>query len=659
MKKYLPVLAISIIAVIAWWVRFYELDRAAVRSDEINFLQLAAQNQSLTDLWRNPPWQNQIPFADSIAVIWHWLRPGVPDEGTIREPFALTGWLTVVVTSFWIMKRAGVFAAVLFGLWLGLLPFHVYQSREAYYYVVVMAISTGFILHSAGLLEKITRREHLPGRSYITWTIWAILTCHTHMSTWVVGGLTWLILLVTGSINLVGTAKKQHFARLATSAMITGLFMVRWVVRAIQEMVKVSQADGHLGATFDWVGPRVIPFFMGGVNTTGIALSLLTLSMGAIALLAARRKNGRADIRIFLPLSLVVWSGLVAAYLYIGLAGGGVAKISYFTTLLPGFLVWACLAIETVCRITPANLASIIRPIIPVLIAGFLWHPAAMVMRLDGKPVPYKALRSWLDWNLQPGSVLVVDRWYEPWNEMARYAPSNVVVTFTVPDEPYQNYIQLRWREVTQQAIESGMINGFIRLTRNHEERDGRWTWPETYFTRRVAITNDAGFWLRNKGYAPSEDFYAHNTNRLVAEIFFDMREDEVARKAKSGKTTAIFFGDDLRYEKSGPMGIFRFQTQQFMDWRVLEARGELEVYNLTGQPIEASIEISAVAPNGAKLVTSNGQRVQFPAGQMQRLRIGPLKLEPGLNPVIIEDPLWDRSANPLLIAEAKVTTSP
>jgi hypothetical protein len=66
----------------------------------------------------------------------------------------------------------------------------------------------------------------------------------------------------------------------------------------------------------------------------------------------------------------------------------------------------------------------------------------------------FKKIREWLDDNLDPGSVAVVDRWLEPWNEMARYAPSKVFVTFTVPDEPYETYRQLRWRDVTEEFIE-------------------------------------------------------------------------------------------------------------------------------------------------------------------------------------------------------------
>ncbi|MGA1194569.1 MAG: hypothetical protein ACO3ZG_09370, partial [Kiritimatiellia bacterium] len=124
-----------------------------------------------------------------------------------------------------------------------------------------------------------------------------------------------------------------------------------------------------------------------------------------------------------------------------------------------------------------------------------------------------------------------------------------------------------------------------------------------------------------------------------------------------SGETLATFYGQNMTYLKSGPMGIFPFQTQQFMDWRVLEQRGELEVYNLTDASLEATLEITAVAPRGAKLVTANGQRSQFAAGQMQRWSLGPLRLEPGRNPVILEDPRWGQSMEPLLISSVKVLT--
>ncbi len=658
--KTLLVVAFIAAGILSFTFRFNDLGRSAVRSDEINFLNLAERNQSLVELWKNPPWMNQIPLADSIAIVWHWIRPGVPDEQSVREPFALIGWLTVIGMAGWLYRRKQPWAAVMAALWMGLLPFHVYQSREAYYYVLVMACSGAFTLYAVDLLVKLRAHHALSLKNIIAWALLAWLTCMTHMSTWVVAGVVWLLLVISGLRSLPPAEKKRHITYFVLAGLGVGLAMSRWIYRALQEMVKVSNADGHIGSAFGWVGPRVLPFFSAGANAIGVALLITSFVCGCILLvrhIKSSSPSSSESASLHLALSMVVLAGLAASYAYIGLVGGGAAKISYFTALLPAFLVWCSTSIDGIITLLPRPARTSMRVIIPLVITALLWQPTTAVGKLEGKPVPYKTLRDWLDNNLEKGSVAVVDRWFEPWNEMARYAPTNVVVTFTVPDEPYSNYEQLRWRDVTRQAIENGAVQAFIRLTRNHEERAGLWTWPETYFKRHARIENSAGIWLREKGYAPVEDFYAANSNRIVVEVFYDLKEDAINRHRENSDAAAVLFDATLPYEKSGPMGIFRFQTQQFMDWRVLNQRGELEVYNLTDAPLEATLEITAVAPRGAKLVTANGQRSQFAAGQMQRWSLGPLRLEPGRNPVILEDPRWGQSMEPLLISSVKVVT--
>lgn len=652
MKRiWIPLAAVTLVAV---FIRLVDLGRSAVRSDEINFLNIAQRGQTVADLWKNPPWMNQIPFADSFPVVWHWFRAGSPDERTVREPFALLGALTVVGTSAWVMRRRSVAAGVMVGLWMALLPLHVYQSREAYYYVVTMAFAAGMTLFTVDLFS-VLRTRRCPGRgAYAWWTFWTVTTCLTHMSTWVLAALCWLLLMLEGWKTLAAADRRRHVQSLLLSAFVVAVFMVRWILRAVAEMQKVSQADGHLGSAFGWVGPRVIPFFTAGANPLGVALSVIVLvSAVAAGLLFVRTEKSRRDPH-YGGLTLLVLAGFCAAYTYIGLVGGGAAKISYFTALLPLFMAWAVYTFDLLVARLPARLARPVTWLLPLVIVALLAKPAWMVTQLDGRPVPYKDLQAWLDRNLEPGSVVVVDRWFEPWNEMARYAPTNVIVTFTVPDEPYENYRQLRWREVTQAAIESGKVQAFIRLARNHENRDGLWTWPESYFARHGVVENEAGLWHRDRGYVPNEEFYSSNTNRLVPEIFYDLRQDRIERATRDGQPWLVLFGSDLPYEKSGPMGLFRFQTQQFMDWRRLDQQGSFTVVNTTDQPMEAVVQVQAVAPRGAKLVELRGgaSRFKFAAGQMQAWSFGPVTLPPGESAVELVDPLWARDPQPLLIAE-------
>lgn len=538
---------------------------------------------------------------------------------------------------------------------MGLLPFHVYHSREAYYYVVVMAFAAGMTLTTADLLARLRADGSLSVKQYGIWAAWTVLTCMTHMSAWGLAAACWLLMLGIGIRFLRFHARQRHVVCMAGVAVLVAAFMDRWVWRATAEIDRVSSGVGHLGGDFAWVAPRVLPFFTAGANAYGV------MATGAIAIAAAYvlikgRSGADSSDLVLESLTMVMAAGLVTVYAYVGAVGGGVAKLAYFSALLPVFLAWSVTILDCVASGVPARWAIALRIALPCLAVLLLARPAWMITQLDGKPVPYKKIREWLDTNLDPGSVVLVDRWFEPWNEMARYAPSKVFVTFTVPDEPYETYRQLRWPEVTQQAIEQDKAQAFIRLTRNFEDRDGLWTWPETYFSRRGKVVNEVGVWLRDTGFAPVEDFYVANQNRVVTEFFYDRREDVVARKRAAGKQDAVFFDESMRFVKTGPLGIFPIQTEQFMDWRLLEQAGTLEVYNLSDVKKTVRLKVQAVAPSGSKTVTGpGGQAFEFRQGQLQAWVTEPLVLAPGENTVEFTDARWAQDMKPLLIAAVDV----
>ncbi|MFM8634640.1 MAG: hypothetical protein ACKOEX_07505 [Planctomycetia bacterium] len=648
------------VVIAAVGIRFLDLGRSSVRTDEINFLMYVIRGQSLLDLWSNPPWLNQIPLADSIPLVWHAFRPGPPDEHSVREPFALIGSATVAGVAAWLARRRGLAAGVLVGVWMGLLPFHVLQSREAYYYVVVMAASAGMTLLTADLMTRLDAGEVLSRRSVVAWTAWTAVSCLAHMSTWVVAAVCWVLLLGTGLARLPVTSRKRHITSLLVSAAVIGVFMIRWVWRAFAELVRVGREGGHIGGDVGWVAPRVLPFFTAGANIWGVVLSLCVVCAGGYAIAQMVRKR-RADWDVvYLALTAITVAGFAVVYAYIGFVGGGVAKITYFSVMLPVFLVWAAYSLDIVASSLPGKWPWVMRVAVPCAIAAVLAKPAWMITQLEGKPTPYKKLRDWLDTNLDPGSVVVIDRWLEPWNEMALYAPKNVAVTFTVPDHPYETYKQLRWRDVTQQAIEQDKLQGFIRLTRNHEARDGLWTWPESHFARRGKVVNDTIIWLHERGYLSADGKYGPPYERAVVEIFYDRREDALARKREAGEKCFIVFNSTTGYSKSGPLFILRYQTQEFIDWRVLEQSCTVDAYNLTDASQTVHLKVRGVAPRGAKTVVGpNGQQFQFGFDELQEWTIGPVDLEPGKNAISLSDPGWEKDKRPLLIADVEIVAEP
>ena len=245
-------------------------------------------------------------------------------------------------------------------------------------------------------------------------------------------------------------------------------------------------------------------------------------------------------------------------------------------------------------------------------LAAVLAWPAWEVTRVEGKPTPYHALRAWLDGHLAEGDVAIVDRWLEPWNEMALYAPEKVNVGFTVPDEPYEQYVANDWRGVTKRFFEQNGAQAFIRLSRNHADRMGVWTWPEKWFAHRSVVTNAAGLRLAKTGFAPMEEFYL-NPSRVEVEIFWDTHEEAAAKQFARGAPAAVFFGGGWRLFKPWQQGDFR-------DYRILgDEKGVVEVWRPAGlEKKKCRVLVTGTAVGGeATLRAGRGGLMRFRPGEI------------------------------------------
>ena len=618
---------LALVLVLAGIFRFCDLSHAAVRSDEINFLNYVARGQSLVDLWKTPPWFNQIPLADSVPIVWARLTKQAASESVIRQPFALLGWLTVGFCAAWALRRRGAGAGLLLGVWMAVLPYHVYHSREAYYYVLAMLFASGLVLRGADFAARLRAGNALQAREYAEWTLWALLTCLSHMSAWVVAGVTGLVLTLAGVAGLKGALRKRHAVAMACVAAVMGAGMIRWVLRALYEMSRAAaNPDAHIASAFAWTGPRVLPFFAGGANAVGIGLLAAVGLAAAFVFWKSRGRPGRED-RLYGALMGIAACGLVGTYAYIVAVGGGEkGKLAYFAANLPGFLVWAAMTLDKTFARAGEGRRLALDVGAAILVAGLLALPAWQVTRLDGKPAAYRQIRAWLDTNLEPGDVAIVDRWYEPWNEMALYAPTNTKVSFTVPDEPYEQYVGLNWRKTTQNLFANNGAQAFIRLQRNHEKRIGLWTWPETWFAHRAVVTNEAGVWLRDTGFAPMEEYYSER-NRVETEIFYDTHADVADRARGAGQDAVGFFGEGWRLFKP-------WQQGDFSDYRILEDEAATSIHNLRGEPLRLRGTVVAAAMGGDQQIRIGDRPpLAFADGQLARQSFD-FELPPGIHPL-------------------------
>lgn len=621
-------LALLAALALAGWVRFADLARAATRADELNLMRYAKEGMSVVELWRHPPFGNQIPLADSIPVAWAKVQPWrTVDEGLVREPFAWLGWLTVAIGAGWARKKGNAWAALLAAVWLGLAPFHVFHARSAYYYGLMMFFATGMILHTVELAQGLLAGVSPKIRAWTLWFLLALGTCLSHMSAWAVAGMMACLLAWAGWTGLSGPRRKTFFAWWSGTAAVLLLSMSRWIFRAVQEM-RLEAANSardpeltHVGFSLDWIVSRTLAIFVGGANWIGWGLVGAMLAAGAFVWWRARKEAANKGNAVGV-LGWAVWLGLAAALAYVGLVGGGKGKWVYLSAPAPALIVWAALIVDRFWALWGEKTRKWGMAACVLAVAGALLYPALQVTRLDGKPAAYRHIQRWLDEHLSPGDVAIVDRWFEPWCEMGFYPATNVFVSFTVPDEPYRNYVGYNWRKTTQALFERNGAQAFIRLARNHEKRMGLWTWPETWFKRRAVVANAAGLWLRNTGFAPMEEYYSES-NRVETEIFYDTHDDVAERAKAAGQDAAWFFGNGWPLFKP-------WQQGDFSDYRVLEGGATLEVRNLRGVPLKLRGTVVAAAMGETQTVRIGEQSpLAFPAGQLAEKNFE-LDLPPG-----------------------------
>ena len=683
---YVFVLLLSIVSAFAGVTRFTALERSPFRADELNMYRAVEQGYSVLELWRNPPWMNQIPAAETLAIGSSSLFDFESREKTTRFPFALFGVLTVLLCGRWMVNQYGLAAGLLLVIWMGLNPFHLYESREAYYYVLLMFFSAGSVFACVSLSRSL-KEERIPLRSWLIWLAWLALACHMHMSFWVFAAVQWIFVLYSGMRSTTGEARRTHLLRTGMVALVMAVLMSRWVWRAVQEVLTAEERGGHIGDPLEWVLPRLIPMFLAGANWVG----WLLVGVLVVAAIVAFKSLWREDTG-FRALTLLMVAGFGAALLYVGLLGGGVAKFTYFSAYWPLLLIWSTVLIVRAASILDARrpkTGALALGVFAIFLIGTMAAPAWQIMQLDGKPTPYKVLQAELDRLLPPGTVVVVDRWFEPWNEMAVHAPTNVFVTFTVPDEPYDAYIQNRWRDVTRHYFERDRGQAFLMLTRNHWEREGVWSWPRQHFARHATIANESGLWLRERGFAPVGEFYDAQTNRLVINLFYDLPEDRLARARAGGATAWAAFdrGWDYfkpwrppagwseqqlqllwiqagRFQEQGQLvrhldqfGQFSqqdmmrwFEQGRWVDYRIATPHAELLVVQDDPSAEETTLELVGMALQGAARLRVGGQTITFPPDRLSRQSVR-IAVEPGKQSV----PVRPLNAVPLLVYSVRV----
>lgn len=653
--------ALLLVVLVGSYFRLVRLERQALRADTIHFWNICRSNitawQVVTEWKRLPVGQPPLPLAVTklyIDVL------GLPvNHFTLRLPSALFGILAIPVM-FLVGRRLGSdYLGLVLALLLAMNAFHIQTSREAYFY---SSLILGACLMFLGTILAVrAMRMHTPLGPGFYWASGSgfFLAVHSQFTGWsaaFVQAVLVVLLMLWNWKKRGGRGKDVTGPTMLYLVLGVTVLAAPWGLGHLLGKLSSAEKDVSLKALAVsgenlWSMLRSTPLlFAWGKTPVRVGVLVLALVLGALVMWRERRRWLLYGVFVF------VMVGSFVMYAVSRRAIGAAFESRYISGVLPIYLaiiglgIWRFPDLPFFRKVFRFRRHRVLSWALLAVVVALLYGPADASTRMTGNPVPYRDIHAWVESNLPKGTPILVDRWFEPWNELAAYPSTNVIFAFTVPNEPVDVYLQHRWRDTARHFLEKYRDAAYLEITKSYWEVPsiGPWTWPREYFAHHVVFTNEAGVALRNMGLAGRGDFYGAYSNRLVVELFYNTREDVVNRARAAGERVLVLYGEGWMYTKLWQ------QTRDFRDWRVLQQRATLDLYNLGEQPVDVELALRGVALSGHKDVRVS-QEVQhtFSPGQLEWWLVGTVTLRPGRTPLVLSDPLW--TGVPLLVDEMAV----
>lgn len=667
-KRWFFPACLVIVVIAGAWLRFVDLGMAALRADTMKFWLVLNQDYSWTDIyrvWAEQKWHTgHFPFAKAFIK---WFLDVFNLDATfqnIRIPSAIWGTLAI--------PAAYGLGTTFRNRWLGLVlalltafnPYLIQFSREAYFYPPTILGSFLVTWSLVWAVRAVFEEWPLKKNFVLVTGLGTFLLIYSLPGGWmlyVLALILWTCLLVY--------QKRKH------GAFDPGLF--RGTLVALLLMVPFlfaswgfAQFGDHVGggsvrAAGEEVrkvtGDTLWKMLMSMVSSWGWgAGGLRTLATGAFVLLGFAALFKEIKTRKEVLLLPILFVASVIVFMIARKSGGMLYQARYMMPALPVFFIFlSCGLLYLVDMKGAARKFSWLVPVAAVLL---LIHPAWLSTQLSGRPTPYNDIIGFVNTNMPRDSVILVDRWLEPENELAVHPSTNDIhFAYTVPNEPLKNFQQLQWRRTAQQFFEDYPQAGYLEIAKTFWEvpEVGPWDWPRTHFRNHVVFTNTAGLKLRSMGLAGRNDFYTVNTNRVICELFYNTREDVIEQAQRDGRKVLALFHEGWKWLNRTPAGVpIANPLDQFRNYKIMEEEASLELFNLTGQNQDVVLEIEAMGYRAAKdVVISRTMRHRFAPALGTKMQTGVFTMPPGKNTLLLRDPDWENIKIPLLATRVRLLT--
>ena len=620
---------LGILLLLALGLRLTFLGFGDTKGDEIGALQelLARMGplESWNAAWRDFPHTSQMPLPHFGVTLVAYLFNLEPSLFATRISFVLLGLL--VVPGLWLLgcnmgsRRLGWVMAFLGAI----NPYAIFWSRTAHVYGYVLPFIVFAYAFLWPLLMAVMRGERWRTSDVLGATAFSVLAAYSHLSTWLALGPAWAFIIGGVLFGKLPLSSRERVVFLICCLLFV-VSLVPWFLNWLVMALKSPEESGRLTSRYPWqafVALYKIPFvYNWGGNFWRAIITLGLLIGGLVAGFWQRRSRGTT-------LVVCVW-GLVFAGLATGViaAQGHFYNMRYYSALWPFMIFLAATALLGLAnflqRLWP-RLTKVWLPLVCLVPTMAAAGPNWWILNLNGNPIPFSQVCHWLDNNFPKRQLVLIDSWVIPQLMMRWHHPTNAIITYTVPETPLKNFIQLHWRDTAIDFLTRFKDAVYFDQQKvyYYEPEGGFWYWPRQYFHRRGVITNREALYLNQAVIAPAEDYYDRDLNGIIFELFYNTTEDVLDNARRAGKKAEVLFTDGWGYVK----------TQDFRDWRVPDPQASLSVYNLTAGNIQQTVRLKAVAVEGDVDVDIPGKASHtFRNGVIDDWAIGPLDFVSGKN---------------------------
>ncbi len=628
--------------------RLHHLGLRAMRPDELNGWLMVNRASSASDLyWNIEKYAGGGVMPFSIALSRAFMDTfGLPRTFFWhRFLFALSGIACIPLMYICGRRLGGKWTGVAAALLLAVNPFHIQCSRESYRYVYT-TFGTLLALYTVMKLFDFLQNGKKPGiRSWVSLLFGTYLLTNATSTSWP------FAFLFCGAVAVLALfpairSPRSFRAILPTWGMIAlGALPATFTAWGFPVLLgrDIQEAQSRIRNQVAFFDPAGFEFFArAGWGDTPVRLVFLAMAGFLIALWLWRGRRQVMRSGMFGLLILGFLLGMVGRYVM-----NAHFHPRYIVPLVPVYMLIAGAAfvdIGRISRFAAGRIHGKWLSVMVILISCALTVPAAwLVTRMQGSPVPYKEMSRWADANLPPGTLVLCDRYFSAYNEMAANSAERIQFVATVPNETEELYERLEWRKTAETFFRNDPGSAFMEQKHKWTEF-GPWLWPEDYFAREQAFY-DPVFWeLVEKGLHYRTVSLSLPRDAYIYKIRYNTPEDLILRARRNGTSAFLLYAGGWQYTK----------TRDYRDWRVMGPAAVVRACNVTRAPLDAVLSIQAAVPSGNKTLRVENGNVEFQAGRIE-VRNLPVSLSPGWNDIELQDPNWRAAQVPLLVERIQV----